>query len=93
MMVKINNQAGILVDISRNGFKLSTTSIPCNRHVDITLQTDDQIFYLKGYTCWVSRKLAAQKLYDIGISIREASEEYYDFLDRLFSVKTASPEC
>ena len=92
MMVKINNQAGILIEISRSGFKLSTTSIPGNRHVDITLQTDDQTFYLKGYTCWVSRKLATQKLYDIGISIREASEEYYDFLDRLFAVKSANPE-
>ena len=81
-MAKINNQASILVDLSKTGFKFSTTSIPKNRYVDITLQADNQTFNLKGYARWISQKVGAQKLYEIGITIKEASPEYYEFLAR-----------
>ncbi len=82
-MVKVNDQAGILIDISRNGFKLSTTAVPKSRMVDIVLTTDNRTFNLRGYTRWISRKVAAQKLYEVGINLENASPEYYKFLDEL----------
>ncbi len=85
LLVKINNQTGILVDISRTGFRLSTAAIPGSRDVDIILQADNKTFHIKGCTRWVSRKVAAQTLYDIGIAVEKASEEYHQFLDKLLS--------
>lgn len=83
LLAKINNQASILSDVSNNGLKLSTASIPSSRAVDIILQADKQTFNIKGYTRWVSRKVSAQKLYDIGVTIEEAPEEYYEFINKL----------
>jgi hypothetical protein len=83
LMAKINNHSSILVDISRSGFKFSTAAIPRSRDVDITLQANNQVFNLKGYTRWISQKVATQQLYEIGVTIKEASQEYYRFLDQL----------
>ena len=82
-MAKINNHSSILVDISRSGFKFSTAAIPKSRNVDITLQANNQVFNLKGYTRWISQKVATQQLYEIGVTIKEASQEYYQFLDQI----------
>jgi uncharacterized protein YgbK (DUF1537 family) len=81
LMAKINNRSSILVDISRNGFKFSTATIPKTRDVEITLQADSQIFTVQGYTRWISQKVAVQQLYEIGVTIKEAAPEYYKFLD------------
>jgi hypothetical protein len=51
--------------------------------VDITLQLNNQTFNLKGYTRWISQKVTTQQLYEIGVTIEEASQEYYQFLDQL----------
>ncbi|MCK5058403.1 MAG: PilZ domain-containing protein [Candidatus Aminicenantes bacterium] len=83
LMAKINDHSSILVDISRNGFKFSTAAIPKNRNVNITLQVNNQTFNLKGYTRWISQKVTTQQLYEIGVTIEEASQEYYQFLDQL----------
>jgi len=82
LMAKINNHSSILVDISRSGFKFSTAAIPKTRDVEITLQADNQVFNVKGYTRWISQKVATQQLYEIGITVKEASAEYYQFLDQ-----------
>lgn len=83
LMARINNQASILVDISRNGFKFSTGAIPKTRSVDIALQVNGQTFNLKGYTRWIGQKVTTQQLYEIGITIKEATPDYYQFLDKL----------
>lgn len=83
IMAKVNNKVGILVDISRTGFKISTAVAPKNRNVDVTLQVDNQTFNLKGYTCWINQKVIAPRMYDMGISLKEACTEYYQFLERV----------
>jgi len=85
LMAKINNKVAILVDISRTGFKVSTAVLPPNRNVDITVQAGNQIFDLKGYTCWINQKITAPRMYDMGISIKEASTEYYQFLEGILA--------
>lgn len=84
LMAKINNRPSILVDISKTGFKLSAASIPESREVNITLQADNQTFSIKGNTRWINRKVAAPRMYDIGISLKEATPEYFQFIERLF---------
>lgn len=85
IMAKVNNKLAILVDISRTGFKVSTAVVPQNRTVDVVLQADNREFNLKGYTCWINQKVIAPRMYDMGISVKEASSEYYEFLDRLLA--------
>lgn len=85
LMAKINNKAAVLVDISRRGFKISTAVLPPNRKVDITVQAGNQTFDLKGYTCWINQKITAPRMYDLGITVKEASTEYYQFLDGILA--------
>lgn len=85
LMAKINNKAAVLVDISRTGFKISTAVLPRNRSVDVTVQAGNQTFDLKGYTCWINQKITAPRMYDLGISVKEASTEYYQFLEGILA--------
>lgn len=89
IMAKINNHPGILVDISRKGFKFSTTNIPTSRDVTVSLQIEGKTFILKGYTRWVCRKLAGQKLYEIGISLKEADRDYLSYLEKILPLQAA----
>jgi hypothetical protein len=81
VMLKIDDKSAILVDISRTGIRYSTATPPKSRQVDILLHCDEQTFNLKGTIRWAKRKVALQKLYDVGVSLDETSEEYSRFID------------
>jgi hypothetical protein len=84
ILVTIDNQPGLLLDISRTGIRVSTAMAPERRRVDIRLQADNRFFNLKGYINWINRKYSVQNLKEMGISIEGAEPDYYRFLDKLF---------
>ena len=83
IMVKLDQSSAILVDISRNGIRVSSGIAPSTRKVDIELNNERQLLRLRGDIRWIKRKVALQKLYDIGISIVDAPADYYQFIDSL----------
>jgi uncharacterized Zn finger protein (UPF0148 family) len=85
MTAKINNEVAMLFNISRSGIMLSTPIIPTIPTVHLTLQAGEQTFNIKGIIRWVSRKRSISNLKDIGISIVDAPQEYYAFLNELLS--------
>jgi len=82
VMLKIDSKSAILVDISRTGIRFSTAAPPKSRQVDIVLHFDEQTFNLKGTVRWVKRKVALQKIYDVGVALDETPEEYGRFIDK-----------
>jgi hypothetical protein len=83
IMVKLDQASAILVDISRNGIRVSSGIAPSRRKVEIELNNERQNLKLQGDIRWIKRKVALQKLYDIGISIIKAPDDYYQFIDTL----------
>lgn len=83
IMVKLDQTSAILVDISRTGIRVSSGVAPSHRNVNIELNNEQKPLNLKGDIRWIKRKVALQKLYDIGISIVEAPDDYYQFIDTL----------
>jgi len=87
MMVKINQEAAMLFNISKSGLKLSTALSPKEPNVDITLDNGEKKFKMKGTIRWVSSKRSFSNLIDIGVEISEAPPEYYQFIDQLLANK------
>jgi hypothetical protein len=87
MMVKINQEAAMLFNISKSGMKLATALSPKEPKVDITLDNGEKIFKMKGTIRWVSSKRSFSNLIDIGVEISEAPPEYYQFIDQLLTNK------
>lgn len=83
VMLKIDGKSAILVDISRTGIRYSTANPPKIRSVSIALRFDERSFNLKGSIRWVKRKVALQKLYDVGASLDDIPELYSQFIDEL----------
>ena len=84
-MVKLDQASAILVDISKNGIRVSSGTAPNHRKIRIELNNESQNLTLQGDVRWIKRKVALQKLYDIGISIVEAPDDYYQFIETLQS--------
>lgn len=84
IMLKINNELGLLSDISREGIRLSTAKVPSSPGVDIKLKLDEQTFHLKGTIRWQGKERTLSNMQEIGVSIDEAPPEYYRFVDSLY---------
>jgi len=83
IMVKLDQSSAILVDISKDGLRVSSGVAPVHRKVNIELNNESQNLNLEGSVRWIKRKVALQKLYDIGIAIVNAPDSYYQFIDSL----------
>jgi ribosomal protein L37E len=86
MMVKINQEAAMLFNISKTGMKLSTALSPKEPNVNITLDNGENMFEMKGTIRWVSSKRSFSNLIDIGVEISEAPPDYYRFIDQLLAI-------
>ena len=82
-ILKINNSPAILLDFSRKGISFSMNKAPITRGIDILFNIADQTFEIKAITCWIKQKIALSKSFNIGAFIKEAPEEYYQFVDNL----------
>jgi hypothetical protein len=87
MKVKINDAATMLANISKNGMKLASTNPPHGSEIDITMDTGEKSFKMKGTICWVSGKPSFANLLDIGLAISDPPPEYYEFVDKLLDNK------
>ncbi len=83
IMIKLDQTSAILVDISKDGLRVSSGIAPTHRKVNIELNNENQNLNLEGNIRWIKRKVALQKLYEIGIAIISAPDSYYQFIDSL----------
>ncbi len=86
-MVTVDGNTAMLFNVSRSGLMLSTPYTPVNRDVDITLDNGEQLFELKGVIRWVSSKRSFSNLVDFGVEITAPPPEYYEFVDKLQTMK------
>lgn len=83
MSVEVNRNPGKLVDISKSGLRVSTSLAKTTRDIDIVLHNNGKNFGLKGMIHWARRKNPIQNSREIGVCVKEAPLEYYNFLNTL----------
>jgi len=84
-MVRVDGEVALLFNISRSGMMLSTPVYPKGPAVDVTLETGEKVFELKGVIRWVSGKRSFSNLVDFGLEITAAPAGYNELIDRLES--------
>jgi hypothetical protein len=83
MVLKVNNKPGTLVDISRNGLRVSTPLSQTPRDIDIALKAENKNLNLQGIIQWVRNKGPRNRSTELGVRIPNPSQEYDQFLDTL----------
>jgi hypothetical protein len=82
LSVSIDDKVGIVSNMSSEGMQLIMTALPANREVYIRFQIDDQTFELKGYVRWIRKQLSIYQQYLVGLSITNATYEYYQLIKK-----------
>jgi len=83
MILEINEKPGKLIDISKSGLRVSTSLVKTPRDIDIVLHNNGKNFGLKGMIHWIRRKNPIQNSKEIGVRVKDAPLEYYNFLNTL----------
>jgi len=83
MLLEVNDSPGTLLDISRNGMRLSTVLPRTSRHIDIALHADGGTYNVQGMIHWMRQRHGSDKFKEMGVRVHEAPQEYYQFLDGL----------
>ncbi len=83
MVLKVNNKPGTLVDISRNGLRVSTPLSQTPRDIDIALKAENKNLNFQGIIQWVRNQGPRNRSTELGVRIPNPSQEYDQFLDTL----------
>lgn len=83
MLLKVGEDKGILVDISKIGLRVAMEKIPSGETVDINLKIKNKSFDLKGTVHWVEIKQTIDEPYEMGISLLDSNEEFEEFVENL----------
>ena len=88
MAAEVNSKQGLLENVSKEGIKVKLWSeaVPKTRDVKVEFKVGKQVFNLNGVVRWCRRdKFSFQDLKEIGLSLEEPSEEFFQFVDSLSS--------
>jgi hypothetical protein len=84
MAIRVNNKPGKVVDISRNGLRLSTSLTRTSRNIDIALKAENRMFNLEGIIQWMRNKRDPYRnMTELGVCVPNPPMEYRQFLDTL----------
>jgi hypothetical protein len=83
LLLKVDDDKGMLVDISKIGLRVAMEKIPSGETIDIILRVRRESFNLKGTVHWVEIKQTVNEPYEMGISLLEPTEEYKEFVENL----------
>ncbi len=83
MVLKVNNKPSTLVDISRDGLRVSTPLSKTPRDIDIALKAENKNLNLQGIIQWVRNQGPRKRSTELGVRIPNPSQEYNQFLDTL----------
>ena len=83
VLLKVGDDKGILVDISKIGLRVAMEKIPSGETVDINLKIKNKPFNLKGTVHWVEIKQTIDEPYEMGISLLNPDEDFEEFVENL----------
>lgn len=82
----IDDEKAELVDLSRDGMQLVIPFYPRNRHLELRVKINDEPFDIKGYIHWLSESTVKEGKNQMGVSIVDAPEAYFQAIEKLLTV-------
>ncbi len=79
-IVKVCGKLGVVNDISESGILLSTSYIPKDRKLNISIGTNGGEIKLTGFIQWVKWKKPLNSLNEMGVMIKDAPPEYLEYV-------------
>jgi hypothetical protein len=83
MILRVNNKPGQLIDLSRDGLRLSTVISQTPRDIDIALKTENKRMNLQGSIQWIRNQDQRNKSAELGVRLPDPPQEYHQLLDTL----------
>lgn len=81
--LEINNEKGMLVDISRGGLGISPEIIPVGETIFVKLKIEKEVVNLQGKIKWITFKKTQEGACHVGFSITKAPDSYGRFVDKM----------
>jgi Tfp pilus assembly protein PilZ len=81
--LEINNEEGMLVDISRGGLGISPEIIPVGETIFVKIKINKEIVNLQGKIKWITFRKAQAGACHVGFSITKAPESYYKLVENM----------
>lgn len=79
-IVRIGGKLGVVNDISNRGVQLSTAYSPLNRKINFLIESSGRLIEVNGIIQWIKKKQQVQALNEMGVVIKNASQDYLDFV-------------
>ena len=83
MILRVNNKPGQLIDLSRDGLRLSTAISQTPRDIDIALKTENKRMNLQGSIQWIRNQDQRKRSAELGVRLPDPPQEYHQLLDTL----------
>jgi hypothetical protein len=82
-LARVCGKMGVVNNISGNGLQIATALLPPTRKVDIAFEAFGEEITVLGTVQWFRRKNSLQDLHQLGIIVKNAPAQYYQFIDSL----------
>lgn len=82
-LIKVDDKAGMLLDISEDGIKVALSSLPTHRQIRISLQLDGEEFNLSGTIRWIKKTFSAHGSNELGIHLEDPPPTFITAVSRI----------
>lgn len=82
-LVRVCGKMGVVNNISGSGLQVATALLPKSRKVDVCFDAFGEEITVLGTVQWFRRKTSLQELNQLGIIVKNAPSQYYQFVDSL----------
>jgi hypothetical protein len=87
-LARVCGKMGVVNNISGTGLQVATALLPSTRKVDISFEVFGEEITVLGTVQWFRRKTSLQDLHQLGVVVKTAPSQYYQFVDSLGVDKT-----
>ena len=81
--IRLNDKAAMLVNINRLGLQLIIATPPKYKKATLVIVDEGIQIKLEGIICWAQRVPGVRAMIQLGITIKEADNEFYDLVDKI----------
>ncbi|MCU0289533.1 MAG: hypothetical protein MUF15_24455 [Acidobacteria bacterium] len=82
-LARVCGKMGVMNNISLDGLEVSTSLLPKTRKIDICFEVFGEEIKILGLVQWFRRKNSIKSLNELGIQVKEAPPQYYQFVSSL----------
>ena len=82
-LARVCGKMGVVHNLSSRGLEVSTAFLPKSRKIDISFDISGKEVTITGTVQWLRRKNSLRSLNQLGIFVKDAPIQYYQFVDSL----------